>query len=653
MESYRTVRTLAAVKEHMERGQLPEAYELVMQLNGKKIKNVQDLNMMARVCLQTEHYEEAKELTLQIYERTSSRRALSQLVEVAIKQGDADEAEYYLEKYEEVAKSDPTRLLYRFRIYKMCQEPLEAQIAVLEQWKSEEYAERWAYELAKLYHKAGDADRCVQECNDIILWFGEGKYVEWASVLRAYHTGEVDIETLRRYQEQIAESAKKEEAVDDKAEEALSEEPIAYETEEALPEEPLIYEAEEALPGEPLVYEAEEALPEEPLVYEAEEALSEEQSVYEAEEDLAVMQAQDDYSAERATEEISSKVAERETAVFGNTTKAEEEFDDVAVSNALAGAADEFVRMSEQYVPKMPVETKEEFEEEAIRYMQDYLGDLSTKHVVDLKGDVDSKYQPEEGGVLEAMLYERELRLEDLLGNFARMETVRKQIVRALDIIFDSHKRGNNLIITGGKASGKTALAKKIVKMLYRFQVLSATRVAIVDADKLNKMDLAEKQESLLDCCLIIERAGEMTEETVEKLLALNAAFAGRSIIFLEGDRKSINGLLRDNGELSRIFNNRIHLPEEYRPAELKGFVFDFLIEKDYEIDVYADEVLEERIRMMLGTKSTNPIRDSIAIGKEGIRNAEKRAAKNLTRMAATGNYENADIMVLHREDFI
>ena len=81
--------------------------------------------------------------------------------------------------------------------------------------------------------------------------------------------------------------------------------------------------------------------------------------------------------------------------------------------------------------------------------------------------------------------------------------------------------------------------------------------------------------------------------------------------------------------------------------------MFDYLIEKDYEIDVYANEVLEERIRMMLVTKSKNPIADSIAIGKEGIKSAEKRAAKNLTRMAATGNYENADIMVLHREDFI
>jgi hypothetical protein len=177
--------------------------------------------------------------------------------------------------------------------------------------------------------------------------------------------------------------------------------------------------------------------------------------------------------------------------------------------------------------------------------------------------------------------------------------------------------------------------------------------VAIVDADKLNKMDIIEKQESLSDCCLIVERAGELTNETVDKLLTLSNVSAGKSIVFLEGDRKSINGLLRDNAELNRVFNNRIHLPEEYRPAELKGFVFDYLIEKDYEIDVYADEVLEERIRMMLGGKTTNPIRDSIAIGKAGIKNAEKRAAKNLTKMAATGNYENADIMVLHKEDFI
>ena len=73
-------------------------------------------------------------------------------------------------------------------------------------------------------------------------------------------------------------------------------------------------------------------------------------------------------------------------------------------------------------------------------------------------------------------------------------------------------------------------------------------------------------------------------------------------------------------------------MPEEYRPAELKGFVFDYLIEKEYEIDVYAEEVLEERIRMMLGAKSSNPIRDSVAIGKEGIKNAEKELPKLLQR---------------------
>lgn len=585
MESYKTVRTLAAIKTYMENGEDQEAYDLVRQLNVKKVRSVQDLNMMAQVCSRVGGYEDAKEINLLIYERTSSRRALAQVVELSIKQGQTKDAMYFLEKYEKVAPMDPSRLIYRFRIYKMLQEPLEDQIAVLEQWKAEEYAERWAYELAKLYHKIGDAKRCVDECNDIILWFGEGKYVEWANVLRGYHTGEVDVETLQKYQEQSTEPAVQEIQISEEPEES--------------------YEEEE----------------DEPI------------------ESAEVNESEEEPAKEEPAEESFDQA-----------------FDDEAVTNALISAVEE---MSKQEQDKtytssfVPVETKEVFEEEAIRYMQDYLGDLSTKHVVNLKGDVDSKYQPEEGGALEAMLYERELRLEDLLGNFARIEAVRKQIVRALDLIFAPNKRGNNLIITGGPASGKTELAKKIVKMLYRFQRLSATRVAIVDADKLNKMDIEEKQESLSDCCLIVERAGELTNETVDKLLTLSNISAGKSIVFLEGDRKSINGLLRDNAELNRVFNNRIHLPEEYRPAELKGFVFDYLIEKDYEIDVYADEVLEERIRMMLGTKTTNPIRDSIAIGKEGIKNAEKRAAKNLTKMAATGNYENADIMVLHKEDFI
>lgn len=600
MESYRTVRMLATIKEYAENGRDEDACALIRQLNLKKLRNIQDLNMIAQICYRAGEYETAKETNLRIYGRTASRRALSQLVELSIKQGLPEEALQYLDKYERVAPKDPTRLLYRFRIYKMQQEPLEHQIAALEQWKTEEYAERWAYELAKLYHKTGDAEKCVRECNDIILWFGEGKYVEWASVLRAYHTGEVDMETLRKYQEQIARESKQ-----DMQQVAADNEAQAEETCEA--EQTGAEENPEVLA---------EDMPQEDTAESAEELMEEPKSI--------------------------------------ETEAAEPEFDETAISNALANVVDEFSRVDEEekhLTDVMKNESAETYEDEAIRYMQDYLGDFSTKHVVDLKSDTLSKYQPEEGGVLEAMLYERELRLEDLLGNFARIELVRKQVIRSLDIIFDSHKRGDKLIITGGPRSGKTELAKKIVKLLYRFQVLAATKVAIVDAEKLNCMNLEEKQESLMDCCLIVERASLLNRETVEKLLALIAAMTGKSLVFLEDDRKAINRLLRDNTELNQLFNNRIHLPEEYRPAELKGFVFDYLIEKDYEIDVYADEILEERIRMLLASKCENPIRDSIRIGKEAIKNAEKRAARNLSKMAATGNYENADIMVLHKED--
>ena len=632
MESYRTVRMLATIKEHMENGRDEDAYALICQLNLKKLRNIQDLNMIAQICYRMGEYETAKETNLRIYERTASRRALAQLVELSIKQGLPEEALQYLDRYEKVAPKDPTRLIYRFRIGKMQQESLENQIAVLEQWKTEEYAERWAYELAKLYHKNGDAENCIRECNDIILWFGEGKYVEWASVLRAYHTGEVDMETLRKYQEQISQEAKQE--VQQVVEDIEEQEETVHETEESDVE---LYPEE--LAGD----------------------MSQEDSAEVTEEFMEEPECTAVEAAETTESFVKEEATDKEEYVqnrepVAEAEYAEAEFDEAAISSALANVVDEFSRVDEEekhLTTLMKEENTEVYEDEAIRYMQDYLGDFSTKHVVDLKSDTLSKYQPEEGGALEAMLYERALRLEDLLGNFARIESVRKQVIRSLDIIFDSHKRGDKLIITGGPCSGKTELAKKIVKLLYRFQVLVATKVAIVDAEKLNRMNLEEKQESLMDCCLIVERAGLLSRETVEKMQGLIAAMAGRSLIFLEDDRKAINRLLRDNTELNQMFNNRIHLPEEYRPAELKGFVFDYLIEKDYEIDVYADEILEERIRMLVASKSENPIRDSIRIGKEAIKNAEKRAAKNLSKMAATGNYENADIMVLHKEDII
>ena len=484
MESYRTVRMLATIKEHMESGCDEDAYALIRQLNLKKLRNIQDLNMIAQICYRVGEYEAAKETNLRIYERTASRRALSQMVELAIKLGQSEEALQYLEKYEKVAPKDPSRLLYRFRICKMQQEPLENQIAVLEQWKTEEYAERWAYELAKLYHKTGEAEKCIRECNDIILWFGEGKYVEWASVLRAYHTGEVDMETLRKYQEQISWEAKQEVQQAEAETEVQTE--SAYETEGLETEE---YPEVSA--------EAEYVMQEETIEFA--EASTEENPEYTVTEPAE--------EQEVITEETADK---EETVLPLREASAEEytepEFDEDAVSSALASVVDEFSRVDAEekhLTDLMKSESTEVYEDEAIRYMQDYLGDFSTKHVVDLKSDTLSKYQPEEGGALEAMLYERALRLEDLLGNFARIDSVRKQLVRSLDIIFDSHKRGDKLIITGGPCSGKTELAKKLVKLLYRFQILAATKVAIVDAEKLNRMNLEEKQESLLDCHLM------------------------------------------------------------------------------------------------------------------------------------------------------
>ena len=156
-----------------------------------------------------------------------------------------------------------------------------------------------------------------------------------------------------------------------------------------------------------------------------------------------------------------------------------------------------------------------------------------------------------------------------------------------------------------------------------------------------------------MDCCLIIERAGEMTEETVQKLLALNAAFAGRSIVFLEDDRKAINRLLRDNSELNRIFNNRIHLGK-YNAEELMGFAYDYIKEEDYGIDKMAAQVLRDKIDEIVRDYSNDQrLLHTLKLVEVVIARAEKRTGELILSMAAEGKIQQGDYLVIILDDVI
>ncbi len=192
MERYDNIVKIEEMRKLADVNQYEKAMKILETMDTGKIKALTDLSIIADVYMQNERYEEAMVVLTKVYGKTKTRRVLYQLVDLAIKRGNAEEAEDYLERYIKAAPQDSSRFIFRYCIDKLNGEPYEVLIAALEQLKEYEYYEMWAYELAKLYHKAGMKDKCVRECSDIILWFGEGIYVEKAKLLKGYYVGEID-----------------------------------------------------------------------------------------------------------------------------------------------------------------------------------------------------------------------------------------------------------------------------------------------------------------------------------------------------------------------------------------------------------------------------------------------------------------------------
>lgn len=184
------------LRKRVRRGDYETALKILDTLDLKKVKNTADLSLMADIYTQNGRYDEALLLLQKIYTKTESKKALYSLIEISIKNNNISDAEDYLKVYEIKAPNDYTRYIFRYQIDKLKGASFETLIKTLEALKEIEYMEEWAYELAKLYYKTGMEEECVRECSDIILWFGEGSYVEKAKVLKAYFTGEANKETI-------------------------------------------------------------------------------------------------------------------------------------------------------------------------------------------------------------------------------------------------------------------------------------------------------------------------------------------------------------------------------------------------------------------------------------------------------------------------
>lgn len=161
------------------------AEELADSINWKRVRNANSLIKAGEVYETAERYDDAKEMFLLAYERSPiGRTIVYRLAELAIHVGNYDEAMEYYEEFVEMAPNDSLKFVLKYKIYKAKGESLAEQIQILEDLKEQEYIEEWAYELAYLYHQAGMSEKCVEACDELILWFGDGAYVEKALELK-------------------------------------------------------------------------------------------------------------------------------------------------------------------------------------------------------------------------------------------------------------------------------------------------------------------------------------------------------------------------------------------------------------------------------------------------------------------------------------
>ena len=640
IERYRAIVRLEEIRSFSEAGEYEAAKEIADSIRKERLKDIGDLFLLAEVYRKCGELSTAKEILLRIYEKKVTWRVLEELMEVCLAEKNPEEAQTYLKQYGKLSGGDPRGYIYEYRIGRQMHRPDEELLPVLQTLKAEEYTEKYAYELAKLYHKLGREQECMAECADLILWFGEGTYVERAKALQAYYRGELSADDIKQEAERRIQEAEDRRAREEAEQRA--------------------FEAEQRR-----IAQAQQDAEEEAFRLEEEEHLALEE-VYRS-------VAEERFEAEKATgvgpDDLGEVNEAAEKALYGGFVSPEPEEEDKAVPEETD--AEMGYPAGEEFLEEVAVTEEPMWEEDASLYTTEDASEEKVCTVAVKESEEAEDYEQmslfatrenvmtEEpvtltplGKELSARLAEKGLVFEELLHEFASIERVRKQLVRMLEVVVTVRKKCHCLIITGEDNSGKTSLGTYLAKLLYELSYVKTPRVAKISAERLNKIDLNEKKEQLKDVCLIVENAGLMTDATAEALLQFIHHTNILGTVILEDNATAMNSLLRNQAECNREFNNRVHLPK-YDSGELLTFALGYIKAQDYEIDPEAMKALTDRIEYVTRVEQKEGrLASTMETVKDALKNADRRNEGTILAMASAGNFLAAEALELTAEDF-
>ncbi len=204
MDKYEFNIKVEQMRKLANRSDYETAMKIADTIDWKKVRNANLLSMVASIYEKNGEYQDAKDILLLAFERAPiSKRLLYKLTDLALKEGNIEEADAYYREFCELAGDDSRQYLLRYKLLRSMDAPMEQQIHALERYTTEELDEKWLYELAELYQKAGDEKKCINTCDKIMLMFGLGKYVDRAMELKVQYA------PLNKYQQDLAENREK------------------------------------------------------------------------------------------------------------------------------------------------------------------------------------------------------------------------------------------------------------------------------------------------------------------------------------------------------------------------------------------------------------------------------------------------------------
>ncbi len=622
---------LDQIQGHVGKKEYQEAYDLARTVDWSRVKSIRTLNMIADIYEVNKDYEGYKKVLLNARNRASvGKGILYRLVGVCLKLGQIEEAEKYFAEYSAVAGSDSEKLLLEYEIAKANNEPIEKQIRILEEYREREYTERWAYELAVLYSKNGQREKCVDACDDMILWFSNGKYV-----LKA-------IELKKRYAQ-------------------LTPSQFEYFSKEQRDSDPRLFTGDvsfsqdvlakaEAAP-QPVIETSDIVIPEE---YRDKDE-GEKGSVLERIEAAGAAYAKDvdlqkTSALELTNEEIDkfsvtspifmggkpdlkTQLAQSIEAVYPESAVRAEEEPEITISAEEAlKEAEEFAakaniapdavptdetvvitsdnpspkpelafEMADSVLPKKdapaptfpedweipdPEETEEEKKSHTIP-----LGKVGQNTVPISVEEVIRSETPEERRI-RILNNAKPTKMSDeqrrIFTYFARVPGMDSQILEAVTNVYtyagEHTSRRGNIAVMGAAGTGKTRLTYGLIVMMCKDMGLEAAKIARLSGEEMNNMDPAKVVAKMSGGFLAIEQAGDMNAETVEKLNSAMEFKTECMILIIEDDKNGIRTLFKKYPDFAEKFTGSIVIPA-FTNDELVTFARTYCAENNCELD--------------------------------------------------------------------